>query len=54
MIVEETFYRRAEVSRETRTLPADVYNRAHALLTRDAGGSLFVPIRSMQLLAVPG
>jgi hypothetical protein len=28
MIVEEICYRRAEVSRETRTLPADVCNRA--------------------------
>ena len=52
MIVEETFYRRAEVSREARTLPADVYNRAHVLRARGAGGSLFVPIRSMQVLAV--
>ena len=52
MIVEETFYRRAEISREARTLPADVYNRAHVLLARSAGGSLFVPIRSMQVLAV--
>jgi len=33
-------------------LPADVYNRAHALLARGVGGSLFVPIRSMQVLAV--
>jgi hypothetical protein len=52
MIVEETFYRRDEASRASRTLPATTYNLAHVLLARAAGGSLFVPIRSMQFLAV--
>jgi len=52
MIVEETFYRPAELDRETRTLPADLYNLAHVLLARAANGCLFVPIRSMQILAV--
>ena len=52
MIVEETFYRRAEVAREPRTLPAATYNLAHVLLAHAAGGCLFVPIRSMQFLAV--
>ncbi|HJV94759.1 MAG TPA: hypothetical protein VJ608_01930 [Albitalea sp.] len=52
MIVEETFYRPAELSREARTLPADIYNLAHHLLTRAGTGCLFVPIRSMQFLAV--
>jgi len=52
MIVEETFYRRDEVARESRTLPATTYNLAHVLLARTAGGCLFVPIRSMQYLAV--
>ena len=52
MIVEETFYRRDEVAREPRTLPATTYNLAHVLLARAAGGCLFVPIRSMQYLAV--
>ena len=51
MIVEETFYRPDEVAREPRHLPADTYNRAHLLLVR-SGGCLFVPIRSMQYLAV--
>ena len=51
MIVEETFYRPDEIARETRQLPADTYNRAHLLLAR-SGGCLFVPIRSMQYLAV--
>jgi hypothetical protein len=52
MLVEETFYRRDEVAREPRTLPAATYNLAHVLLAHAAGGCLFVPIRSMQFLAV--
>jgi len=52
MIVEETFYRRDEVAREPRALSAPTYNLAHVLLARAAGGCLFVPIRSMQFLAV--
>ena len=52
MIVEETFFRPAEISREARTLPAELYNLAHRLLRRAATGCLFVPIRSMQFLAV--
>ncbi len=50
--VEETFYRRAEVGRETRHLPAAVYNLARLLLARSSRGCLFVPIRTMQYLAV--
>ncbi len=52
MIVEETFYRPPELSREPRTLPAVTYNLAHVLLQRAATGSLFVPLRGMQFLAV--
>jgi len=52
MHVEETFYRREEVAREPRTLPAATYNLAHVLLARATGGCLFVPIRGMQFLAV--
>jgi hypothetical protein len=52
MIVEETFYRRAEVAREPRRLAAATYNLAHGLLARAPNGNLFVPIRSMQFLAV--
>lgn len=52
MIVEETFYRRNEVARAPRSLPAATYNLAHVLLARAAGGCLFVPIRGMQYLAV--
>jgi hypothetical protein len=51
MIVEETFYRPAEVARAARTLPAATYNLAHGLLAR-GGSCVFVPIRSMQYLAV--
>lgn len=52
MIVEETFYRGAEIGREARRLPAAVYNAAHLLVTRATLGAVFVPIRSMQYLAV--
>ena len=52
MIVVETFYRPPELSRETRSLPAETYNLAHVQLQRAVSGSLFVPIRSMQYLAV--
>jgi len=52
MIVEETFYRPPELSREPRTLPAETYNLAHLLLKRASTGCLFVPLRSMQFLAV--
>jgi len=52
MIVEETFYRPAELSREARTLPAEIYNLAHRLLKRTASDCLFVPLRGLQFLAV--
>jgi hypothetical protein len=51
MIVEETS-RPPELSREPRTLPAETYNLAHLLLKRATTGCLFVPLRSMQFLAV--
>lgn len=53
MIVEETFYRPPEMSRERRTLPAAVYNLSRVLLSRASNGCLFVPLRGMQFLAVP-
>jgi len=52
MIVEETFYRPPELSREPRTLPAETYNLARVMFQRAATGSLFVPLRGMQFLAV--
>lgn len=52
MIVEETFYRPTEISREQRTLPAEVYNLSRVLLKRASHGCLFVPLRRLQVLAV--
>lgn len=48
----ETFYRPEELSREPRALPAQTYNLAYLLLKHGEDGCLFVPIRSMQYLAV--
>ncbi|MBU1689964.1 MAG: hypothetical protein KJ958_06675 [Gammaproteobacteria bacterium] len=47
-----TCYRNPESAREPRFLPAVTYNLAHALLSRSTSGCLFVPIRSMQYLAI--
>ena len=52
MVVRETFYRGAPLEREPRTLPWQIYNLAHILLKRSEESCLFVPIRSMQYLAV--
>lgn len=52
MIVEETFYRPPELSRQARSLPAETYNLSRTLLRRAANGCLFVPIRSLQYLVV--
>ncbi len=49
---EEVFYRSQEVARVARTLPAEAYGLIHRLFRRASGGCLFVPIRSMQYLAV--
>jgi hypothetical protein len=49
--MEERFYREQEIARLPAFLPAITYNLAHTLLAR-AGKCLFVPIRSMQYLAV--
>lgn len=50
--MEITCYREQEVSRESRLLPAATYNLAHTLLARSKSGNLFIPIRSMQYLAI--
>lgn len=50
--MEITCYRDHEISSELLSLPASVYNLAHTLLSRCASSSLFVPIRSMQYLAI--
>src|SRR5512143_3861845 len=51
MHMEEHFYREQEIARMPAYLSAATYNLAHTLLAR-AGKCLFVPIRSMQYLAV--
>jgi hypothetical protein len=49
--MEEVFYREQEIARLPAFLPAATYNLAHTLLAR-AGTCLFVPIRSLQYMAV--
>jgi hypothetical protein len=49
--MEERFYREREIARLPAFLPAATYNLAHTLLAR-AGTCLFVPIRSLQYMAV--
>ncbi|CAL1240477.1 hypothetical protein [Candidatus Methylocalor cossyra] len=51
MRTRESFYRSRELRRESRMLPAETYNLAR-ILCHHAGGAVFVPIRSMQYLAV--
>ncbi|MBI5429470.1 MAG: hypothetical protein HY938_03305 [Nitrosomonadales bacterium] len=50
--MEITCYRDPEVARESRFLPAATYNLAQTLFSRSTTGCLFVPIRSMQYLAI--
>lgn len=49
--MEERFYREQEIARLPAFLPAASYNLAHTLLAR-AGKCLFVPLRSLQYMAV--
>lgn len=49
---EETFFRPNEIIRTQGVLAADVYNTCHTLLSRSPLGSVFVPIRDMQYMAV--
>lgn len=51
-IMEITCYRDPEISREARHLPASTYNLAITLLSRCSTRHLFVPIRSMQYMAI--
>lgn len=48
----ETFYREDPIEVRHKRLPAEIYNRAHHLLVRSDFGCVFVPIRSLQYLAV--
>lgn len=50
--MEITCYRDIELQRALRQLPAAVYNTAYLLLEHSKEGVVFVPIRSMQYLAV--
>lgn len=50
--MEITVYRDQPLEREARTLPAATYNLACSLRARSPSGVLFVPIRSMQVLAI--
>lgn len=50
--MEITCYRDAELGRESRHLPAQVYNLTRRLISRSPSGIAFVPIRSMQYLAI--
>jgi hypothetical protein len=50
--MEITVYRDQALHREARKLPADTYNLARTLQARRPNGVVFVPIRSMQVLAI--
>lgn len=50
--MEITCYRNHEVARESRQLPHATYNLAVTLLARSSNDCLFVPIRSLQYLAI--
>lgn len=50
--MEITCYRDSEIKREKRTLPATTYNLAIKLLARSETKQLFIPIRSMQYMAI--
>jgi hypothetical protein len=51
-IVTETFFLPAEVDRRLWSTPAEIYNLCKSLFNRSLTGNVFVPIRSMQFLAV--
>jgi len=51
-IVTETFFLPKEVARKQWSVPADIYNLYRALQLRNQTGHVFVPIRSMQFMAV--
>lgn len=50
--MEITIFRDAPVGHEPRSLPAAEYKLARLLQTRSPHGVAFVPIRSMQMLAI--
>jgi hypothetical protein len=52
MRMRETFFRGPELGREPRSMPAATYNLTRILLARTKDAFVFVPIRSMQVLAI--
>ena len=48
----ETFFLPEEYERKDWSVPADIYNLYRSLLNKSSTGNVFVPIRSMQFLAV--
>lgn len=50
--MEITIFRDTPLAREPRHLPAEEYNLARVLQARSPRGVAFVPIRSMQMLAI--
>jgi hypothetical protein len=50
--MELVCYRDLAIHHETRQLAASCYNLAHILLAQSTTGVVFVPIRSMQYLAI--
>ena len=50
--VTETFFLPDEVERKSWSVPADIYNLSYSLQRRCQAGHVFVPIRSMQFMAV--
>ena len=50
--MSESFYREDPIEVRAAVLPAELYNLARRLLARGGADCLFVPIRSLQYLAV--
>jgi hypothetical protein len=50
--VTETFFLPKEAGRKTWLVPAEIYNLYHSLYARNHEGHVFVPIRTMQFMAV--
>jgi len=46
------FYREKPIKRIPRTLPAHCYNKLHLLFSHSKDEQLFIPVRSIQFLAV--
>ena len=51
-IVTETFFLPKEVGRKQWSVPAEIYNLYRSLQLRNQTGHVFVPIRTMQFMAV--